>query len=60
MKNKTKAMLAACALIAIPLAAFAQQPAEYYCSPTGDGIFKYVDGFASFLTYLITGAVNIC
>lgn len=61
MKNKIKAVLVACSLIAIPLTAFAKAPVTYYCGAENPaGIFHVVTGFADFIVYLLTGAINIC
>jgi len=60
MKNKLKTSVATALLVAVPLSAYAMQPAATYCSEYEIGIFYPLYGLADFLTYLISGAVNVC
>ena len=60
MRNKLRRSVIATLLIAVPLSAYAMQPAATYCSEYEIGIFYPLYGLADFLTYLISGAVNVC
>ena len=47
-------------LIAVPLSAYAMQPAATYCSEYEICIFYPLYVLVDLLTYLISGAVNVC
>ena len=60
MRNKLRKSVMTTLLIAVPLSAYAMQPAATYCSEYEICIFYPLYVLVDLLTYLISGAVNVC